>query len=520
MASSQTLEKAYRQHLLWPQIHAATDVFLRRKWAKAGPYELTWRLIHLWESVVITLAQACTARIITSGDRKDDLRAIREKCYGKRWNDNDSAIEKSIGALDGSIDKWIEILNYIASLEPGDSPFLASAIAFLNSSELCTDKSQSDSSQIDVSQLVLHWRRACDAPVGIQANHVPVRSALKFVNSFRNRFAHVPFPFDVVQDIFVSLEDCTWQLFSVPPSPLAPNGTLAGALSYDRRVLKGAAAIDHESCPNDGEVHFLYGLKKSSVDEHWPARPFVHVDNMLRPYVLTRMKDEAGLWEYTRYLAESNAVVSIAIPEAFDTFPIPTESEYTDPDVVGEPGKADQHQSSTSDEDPGRPTQDTTIRNISDANLAIRQRRFDDAIKFLEELVKEQPEYHVGWLKLGTAKRELAVDRHLTPGELHGQATSHDKTKLLNESLEALSRAKQHTHRSYKAEASYQASKTHYRKWQLSRTISDLNMATSDASDALNTYPESRFESWIEYLLSIRNKLVHESINSEGESHS
>ena len=53
--------KAYRQQLLWPSIHSAVDVFFKRRAASAEAYELTWRLIHVWECVAISIAEAVMA---------------------------------------------------------------------------------------------------------------------------------------------------------------------------------------------------------------------------------------------------------------------------------------------------------------------------------------------------------------------------------------------------------------------------------------------------------------------------
>lgn len=502
MATENALDKAYRQLQLWPQIHAAADVFVRRKAANAEPYELTWRLIHLWESVVVTLAEAATARLMTLDGREEDVRAIREKCYGRTWNKGESALEKRIGALEGSVDKWIEILDYVASIQSVDSAFLASVVAFLTSrsSDVGAGETRQDNAPIDVTRLIAAWGRACDVPVGLKAERVPVKAAFKIVNSFRNRFAHVPFPYDVIQDVFASLQECTLRLFSAPPSPLSQGGTLGGAIAYRGRLIKGATAIEHKACPSEQEPHFLFGLQKNCADEAWSAIPFVHVDEMFRPYVLTRMKDDAGLWEYTRFLAESNAVVTITNPDVFDTFPIPSEGEYAAQDAHEETGTVPEQDPMQGLETEGMQAV-PEVRSISEAASAIRQRRFKPAISFLEQLVKQQPEYHVGWLKLGTARRELAVETRQTPGILHDQEDAEPTQDLLRGSLEALNRAKQHIQASYRAEAHYQASKTNYRLWQLTPRSDFLDTALEEAEAASELYPDSKYDSWMEYLL-------------------
>src|SRR5436309_106455 len=117
MAQNSKLETSYRQQQLWPSIHAAVDVYLRRRACKADAYELIWRLVHVWECCTITLAAAASARIREMDSAKDHYRSIREKCYGLSRNEADGKLEKSgQGALDGSIDKWIEILFYVSNI--------------------------------------------------------------------------------------------------------------------------------------------------------------------------------------------------------------------------------------------------------------------------------------------------------------------------------------------------------------------------------------------------------------------
>ena len=66
--------RALRQQLLWPSIHAAVDVYQRRRAAAADHYELIWRLVHICECTVITLAAASISRLRDIGNGQD-LRA-------------------------------------------------------------------------------------------------------------------------------------------------------------------------------------------------------------------------------------------------------------------------------------------------------------------------------------------------------------------------------------------------------------------------------------------------------------
>src|ERR1035441_8566033 len=108
MAQEQFIFRALRQQLLWPSIHAAVDVYQRRRASNADNYELIWRLIHICECTIITLASAAISRVRHLGKNQEFLE-LRERCYGITWNATEASLEKGPGALDGSIDKWIEL---------------------------------------------------------------------------------------------------------------------------------------------------------------------------------------------------------------------------------------------------------------------------------------------------------------------------------------------------------------------------------------------------------------------------
>src|SRR5260370_40942162 len=114
MAQKEQIFRALRQQMLWPSVHAAIDVYQRRRASSADHYELIWRLIHICECTSITLAAAAITRIREIGNAQDYLK-LRERCYGVNWNSTEGALEKSQGALDGSIDKWIEMLHHVAT---------------------------------------------------------------------------------------------------------------------------------------------------------------------------------------------------------------------------------------------------------------------------------------------------------------------------------------------------------------------------------------------------------------------
>lgn len=515
MVNTSRLTRAYKQHTLWPQIHSAVDVFIKRRAAEADSYELTWRLIHIWECVIVTLAQASIAQLLTIDGHDADVRAIREKAYGRTWNEVDGTINVRGGALDGSIDKWIEILEYISTIESAQSSYLKTIANFLNS-ETDTDSSESDENNrtmerapINFSPLYSAWSRACDVTKGTPNSETNVKSALKAVNSFRNRFAHVPFPYDPVQGIYKALEQCTEEMFAAPNAADNHKGALSGAIAYRQSVIQGSNTLENTITQADCDATFVHGLKGNTADEHWPAKGFIHIDRMLRPYVLTRLRDDEGLWEYTRYLAESNAVITKTDSSFFSVFPIPIEADYVESTVdEGEDSTLDNGagnspadvDNSPADVDSSEQETKRSVSNMGEANLAIRSRDFESAIDYLEERVEKQPQYHVGWLKLGQARRELAVDLLHDAAEEEPSDSRDRVLKLLNDSLDAFDNASHHRERRYKAEAFYNKSKSYFRLWQIDSSWEHFEKAIESAERASKDYPEAKYESWIEYL--------------------
>ena len=102
----------------------------------------------------------------------------------------------------------------------------------------------------------------------------------------------------------------------------------------------------------------------------------------------------------------------------------------------------------------------------------------------------------MGWLRLGHARREYAVDL-MNQGGDKGVAE-----ELLRDALAALYQAGEHRDAAYQAEAHYHSSKTFYRLWRLLGDPAQLAQALEEAIEAKGTYPESKYESWIEYLQS------------------
>ena len=185
-----------------------------------------------------------------------------------------------------------------------------------------------------------------------------------------------------------------WQSFKDEriPSPLN------GGIETRGRRLRGSMPPQLATGGPD-QPHFVFPAipTKTSPSESLDGSPFLHVDSMFRPSILTRLISEAnGVWEYTRFLAERNSVIRHGAPEYLSTLQVPAASEYPVP-VDEERQEAVVNAPTTMPEaaqGPPAPTDfDQALRHIANEE-------YEPAIEFFKQLVQNRPEYHIGWLRL------------------------------------------------------------------------------------------------------------------------
>ncbi len=527
------LQTSYRQLQFWPPIHSALDVYIRRKAGGAEPYALIWRLIHVWECTTIMLASAAASRVRCMTESETSLdRTIRERLFGYSANEADGRLQKNgAGALDGSIDKWREILWMVAKGEPKSSGFLESLCLFLNSQrrikpedggaeviEVCSKQ------KINLDALITAWRKACDVPPNVLNSDQDINQTLQSINTFRNRFAHVPFPAHRLSELHVAFEIATDDFFRCAGG--GQQSCLCGAIrSKNIRIQGNGPATDQCSTKPERDL-FAWGHKnkKDSPPEQWVASPFVLLDEMTNVYLLTRLKDIAGSWEYTRYFSEGDTIRLVVSPALLGDLPPPKEEEYlidlprveseetpeqpvqnedfTSP--VEQPAETPAPQQREPDslsiqnpEPPSPPPTRRECRTYYDALDAISARDYAPAIECLERVVQERPNYHVAWQRLGYAQRERAV-------QLDQAGNSDDAIAMLSRSLASFKQSAKHNDREYQAEAHYQSSKSQYRlhliQGSLSRWNDALNDALNEAETAARMSASSKFITWCEFL--------------------
>lgn len=480
--SHPNLERASNGNFLWPSIADAVDTYLRRK--SAGSYETTWRLIHVWESVGITLAVAALSRLSAQSSGSEILRRAREHFYGTYWDETTRSNRTLQGAADGSIDQWITILDEVAKASALTVPFLAALRSFL------------DAEVIDLAALVTAWAHTCDVPPDAREPHkYRVRQAMRHVNSLRNRLAHVPFPYDQLDALAGSLEDITQQLFGLEPPPSShekegQSSPLTGAFRVQNSFLHGT---HRETLEGDGPttLQFAFPVRRKGDVDLWEAGPFIHLDAMLRPHVLTRVK-AFDTCEYTRFRAEANAILIKDNAGIEGRLPRPKQEEYRkqeEPEEEPEEGGGG-----------GSPVAHPQKSEMDQAIEALHREDYDHAISVLTDLSQKRPDYHVGLLRLGYAEREKAVRVAADSRD--------DAVALLESAIAHLTKAALHRDVEYQAHARYERSKAHYHIGRLSESGDDrFGMALRDARSAYELHGDPKYQTWLEHLDRVTHQL-------------
>src|SRR5690606_33222909 len=115
---------------------------------------------------------------------------VREYCHGLSYEKESGRAKESPGSLDGVMNRWIDVLTLFSRKEVvRDDLFLAPLYTFLTTPE------------VDLCHLASAWKQTCDVSPEFMADKVSPLKAMRCVNSFRNRFAHVPFPHDQIVSV-------------------------------------------------------------------------------------------------------------------------------------------------------------------------------------------------------------------------------------------------------------------------------------------------------------------------------
>jgi hypothetical protein len=497
---------------LWTPVANAYEAYRRRLIADpSSVYEHLWRLIHIHESLVVTLGAAFAGRLLALW--KDDpatlteANRIRRKVTGlSSPTDPDSELSNGDACLDGYIKPWIDLLKDFSSREiPNATPFCNAVAEYTNHKP-------------DQPVAFLEgWKKISEVPQVFSANLARI-DRYDAINTLRNKLAHVPVPHKVLQELQWGLRQEILALLT--PDYKSTNDSVASdfettkwhpvlrrRLLFGKHFVNGSAFGLLPSTEQDksGDSLFYWQNGNDSQNaEKWKISPFVRIDAELKVSLLFLLNDirndptsEDFKGEYHRFAAElmpvekdrvSSSIVAEWIPIAPPKPPVQSppslesNGEQTSADSV-DPIAANQSFDGHSPYE---------LRSIAESAFKVRD--YGRAVAAFKALADSDDSIRYN---------DVARSKH--GGALWRYAESEidsidDRNKMLDDAIELLDTATQHRDPDYRARAFYEKSKALWHKWKHDSNIEVLQLAIRCASDAATLQYEPAYVSWFEKL--------------------
>ena len=340
------------QHRLWTPIANAFEAYRRRLIADPkAVYEHIWRLLHIEESLVVTLGQALACRLMSFWESNDEqleeLNHLRRMVTGLGVSTEDTLQQN---CLTGSIDAWINVLaRFGKSPIAGECGFCAATENYL------FEEIDEGIAFADV------WSRIAPVPETHLRESLSRLDRIRSINNFRNKIAHVPISHKSLSAIHEGLRAEIIKL-------LSPDDNLARIKSdQDLRTtkfhepLKGTIANAVGSVSGSDFQQLL--AEESGFEEEryfwgsetcWNAAPFAKLDEELKVTLLFRVNsliDDPELdefqAEYHRFAAEiepvrQESVLAGKLERWFPHMPkLPTDEPSVATDVPDDKEKED-----------------------------------------------------------------------------------------------------------------------------------------------------------------------------------
>lgn len=510
---------------IWTPVANALEAYRRRLIADPrAVYEHIWRLVHIEESLIVTLGSALAARLCSlwyeSGDSQ--FSRLRNAVTGTA-DDEDEEAESSThsrACLRGSIDAWNSLLNDFGKLEATPNCEFYKAL-----SEYLFFETEEPILFLDP------WQRIGPVPEVFRGKQTRI-GRLKAINSLRNKLAHVPVSEKVLDRLHEQLKREVLTLLSPTESlrAIGPkddvtetnwHAPLRGRIRNDRGWVTGSSYGPHDANGETVDQEARFAWRPMDGEEiTWPASPFVVIDPELKVLLLFRLDDVAeGLeadsdflnGEYYRFAAEIEPVQKLRVEAALLKPWLPprvspavaTQGAASNGDLGPQvepatlpiptgPTNAPVTQASRGEE-LGVSLEDMSSDDLrSEGERAFKRRDFPRAVTIFDELRTRNERYNdVTKLRHGEAMWKAAVDQSA------GNATTRKK---LEAAIDLLREAAGHRDPRYAAKAHYQMSKAYRRLFQLSQAANDRNSAIQAASEAAKLAYEPQYIEWYERL--------------------
>lgn len=500
---------------LWTPVANAYEAYRRRLIADpSSVYEHLWRLIHIHESLVVTLGAAFAGRLLTLW--KDDpatlpeANRLRRKVTGlSSPTDPDSDLSNGDACLDGYIKPWIDLLKDFSSRPIRNATPFCVAVA-----EYANHKPDQPVAFLEA------WKKISEVPQVFSGNLARI-DRYDAINTLRNKLAHVPVPHKVLQDLHWGLRQEILALLTPEYKPSTDSvasdfetkkwySVLRGRLLFGKNFVNGSAfgllpATEQDVSGNS--LFFWQNGNDSESAETWKISPFVRIDAELKVSLLFLLNDirndptsDDFKGEYHRFAAElmpvekdrvSSSIVKEWIPVAppkTPEHPTPSVDNNVEPTTTN---AIDLEDTTTTDENFDSHSA-YELRSI--AETAFRMRDYRRAVNAFESLANSGDV--IRYNDVARSKHGGALWRYAENDSFPSDA----RLQMLDQAIQLLDTATQHRDPDYRARAFYEKSKALWHKWKHESTLSELRSAIVCANEAATLQYEPAYVSWFEKL--------------------
>jgi hypothetical protein len=481
---------------LWTPIANALDAYRRRVVADADAvYEHTWRLIHIHESLIVTLGALLATRLLQlwSDGPPDDLDRLRHRITGLAapvlQGQAATDLPHGEGCLDGFVQPWVNLLKEFGLRD--DLPQCA----------FCTDvHNYLGEMPTDRLAFLDSWKNIADVP-RIFTDPISRVDRFAAINSLRNKLAHVPVPYPVIEPLHRGLRTEVLSLLS----PVRPedgddvdvhnkwHAPLSGRLLARGVALFGAKDFAADATAPQDNGGSVLAQVEAAPDGSWGVVPFVRVDEELKVSLLLLLNglrdDSTGQefsGEYHRFAAEFRPIQVVLVASASLRSLMPRSAPAAPPEQgQGEAGLALVSQ----------PVSALTAAQQlrAEADTAFRLRDFQRALTLYDQLAL-----------LGDTKAYNDVAKSKHGGALWRVAElteTPDRRARMDRAIDLLTDALSHRDPAYRARTLYERSKARWHRWRLDYgDESLLRDAVMDATHAAAMENAPSFISWYERL--------------------
>lgn len=502
---------------MWTPIANAFEAYRRRLIIEPDAvYEHTWRLIHIHESLIVTLGSALATRIFDLNSnnqiKNEDFKLLQIMLTGLSAKNEpiDEKEPRGKGCLSGSIGEWISLLSTAKNFT------LESPCEFISKIQDYLDTTPNTQKLAFLDE----WERVAPVPKEQTKDGLTRIQRLGAINELRNKLAHVPVSRRIVGKLHDGLRRELLLLLTPEPTVLDVDsktdlGTikkwhdaLCGRIFYKNAYVEGSSfgpkrkhgnsELKSDSC--DTVYWGRPDQNKNNKNQwvQWDASPFVYFDEEFKVYLLfrfTNLSSEPDVdltGEYYRFAAEVEPVQrhTVSVETIKPWLPKESPSEASS-DI---------------------PTEISELRTR--AENAFTNGSFKEAVNYYSQLAdkKNTSIYnHVAKSRHGAALWRVAN---------RSEDNLEERKRLFNQAIKLLDDASQHKEIAYQAEAHYQKSKAlwHLAEIDVVDKEDSIKKSIAEAEQAKSLALLERYTSWYEWLQERTDNRETETDNSESET--